>query len=287
MSVIRSWAEHPEPNGDHRWHDCVYSAYLSALEGAGLDRLAGVNRTDEREALERSQTVYAPEAGSSLAAGEQAVTNRYGVAPHRSLSLGPLLDTAGLVIVAAGINSRLPARLHHWDPAFTGSHAVVFATPPGRGIIILDPEAPDKYAGDSITRAEALYWWDRTTVRYWRIGELEGSMRTVTVTEWPQQRVWRVGPGKTVEGYALDAETRRRANTQPADKGSWAHADAIVTVEGPMDGAIPAGRYYRVADGYFQGLYVPTGQVSLDPPAPDALRTGALTALRALQDALA
>jgi hypothetical protein len=285
MAYLRSWAEHPEPNSS-RWHDCVFSGYLSALEGAGLARLYHVDRVAEREALERSQDTWAPETGADLAAGEAAVRTRYNLVPHRSSDLGELLGTPGLVIVASGYNSRMPERMRHWDPSFSGRHCVTFATGTSRGIIILDPEAPDKYAGDPITKSEALTWWDRTTVRYWRIGELEGSMRTVTVTEWPTQRKWHLDPGKHVDAYQLDKATRVKQQTQPADKGTWAHADAAVKVEGPMDGAIPAGGYLRVADGYFAGLYVPIAQVRLDLPAPDPIREAAQVALLALQKAL-
>lgn len=285
MAILRVWSERNEPAPTRGWHDCVYSAFLEALEGAGLARLAGVDRVAEREALERSQNVYAPEAGSSLAAGEQAVRNRYGLTPARSLSLAPLLDTPGLVIVAAGVNSRMPARLHRWDPAFTGSHAVCFATSE-TGITILDPEAPDKYAGDPITRAEALAWWDRTSVRYWRIGELEGSMRTITIATFPAPRIARLAAGATAEGYISNRATPASRVKAPAERGTWAHVDAAVKVEGPMAGGMPAGDYYRAADGALLGLFVPVAQLALEPAKPDPLRKAAQDAVAALQAAL-
>lgn len=285
MATLRVWSERNEPAPTRGWHDCVYSAFLEALEGAGLERLAGVDRVAEREALERSQNVYAPEAGSSLAAGEQAVRNRYGLTPARSLSLAPLLDTPGLVIVAAGVNSRMPERLHHWDPAYTGSHAVCFVTSES-GITILDPEAPDKYAGDSITRAEALAWWDRTSVRYWRIGELEGSMRTITIATFPAPRVARLAAGATAEGYTPQRATPVKRVQAPAERDSWAHVNAAVSVEGPMSGGMPAGDYYRAADGALLGLYVPVAQLALDPVPADPLRVAARRSVELLQEAL-
>jgi hypothetical protein len=287
MAVLRVWTERNEPAPTKGWHDCVYCAYLQALEAAGLARLAGVDRVTEREALERSQTIYKPETGSSLSAGAVAVKERYQLTPHKALSLGPLLDMPGLAIVAAGVNSRLPTRLHRWDPAYLGSHAVTFVTLLGGGVLILDPEATDKYAGEPITKAEALAWWDRTAVYYWAVGELEGSMRTVFTTVWPQQRKWHLAAGATLRAYSLGNSSPQRVVNQPADRSTWAHADAQVVVQGPMTGAIPEGTYLRVSDGFLDGWYIPSSQVKLDPAPPDPVRDAATAALRTLQEALA
>lgn len=286
MTIIRSWTERYEPAPTKGWHDCVFCAYLAALEAAGLPQLAGVDRIAEREALERSQHIWAPETGADLAAGQVAVQNRYHVTPHSSSDLRGLLAIPGLAIVAAGMNSRLPTRLHHWDRAYQGSHAVTFITRQGDWQLILDPEAPDKYAGDAISTAEAVRWWDTKPVRYWRLDELGGAMRTVTITEWPEPRRWSVAPGGHVDGYALATVAPVRSHTWSDAAGSGASADALVRVDGVMVGAIPAGKYYRVIDGYFAGLYVPTNQVTLQPAPADPLRDAAQDAVDRLQAAL-
>lgn len=169
MSAPRVWSER-EPGG---WHDCVYSAALAMIAAAGFDSFPLGAFTDaEREAFERSQTIKEPEKGGNFPAADQAAANRYGVTLHASLDLAALLARPGLAIAVAGVNAHLPARLRRWDPSYVGGHAATVITQAPAGLLWLDPEAPMSYAGEPISTAELMAWWNKAAVRFLALEEL-------------------------------------------------------------------------------------------------------------------
>jgi hypothetical protein len=175
VTTLAVWSEReyrPPPNAG--WHDCWVSARLQELAAAGYAFGAAAFTDAEREAAERAQTLVAPEGPGTFEAGDQFLARRYQLTDHRATDLAALLRIPALAIAAIGVNARLPARLRKWDPAFAGDHmATVITRAPGVEPTFLDPEAPMRYAGDPITYAELLAWWNRGQVRYLAVGELE------------------------------------------------------------------------------------------------------------------
>ena len=202
-------SEHPEPNATG-WHDCWLAARMSELRAAGF-RFPLTDLVREREALERAQTLVKPETNSGtppMAAADAAIASRYGLTDHASSALEQLLARAGLAITAEGVNARLPARLRHWDPAFAGTHQACFVTGAGT-VTILDPEAPMGYAGDPITAAEVLSWWDRSAVRFLAVGELAVEKLPMWTNDaTPADEAVHLPIGTPVYGSPGDAKVR-------------------------------------------------------------------------------
>lgn len=260
MTLPTVWSER-EPGG---WHDCVYSAVLMAVAGGGYAFGATLNTDAEREAFERSQTLRAPEAGGNFTAADQATTNRYGIQLHPTSDLAGLLARPGLAIAVAGSNDRLPTRLRRWDPTFSGGHAATVVTLAPAGLLWLDPEAPMGYAGEPISAAELLAWWNKAGVRYVALGELAPMI--VTLTLFPAPRKVAFAGGRTFVGY--NATTLARAKQLAVGAGgSSAAADASVLIAPPPAWA-PDGRALRISSGYFAGTYLGLGGLTLSPAPP-------------------
>ena len=147
--TVHVWSERRPTGG---WHQCAGCAYLMALTFGGFTGYPLGAYTDaERDAFQPNAGVFS---FAEVDADSQA---RYHFAiPSDPRALATLLATPGLCLAVVGENSRIPTRLHHWDPTYMGSHAVAVLT--GTPLTWLDPEAPTGYTGDLVTAAEVLHW---------------------------------------------------------------------------------------------------------------------------------
>lgn len=250
---------------DGPWYACVYAAYLAALAVAGHARWPlGVFTNAERWAFEASQTIKPQGTSGNFTAADQAAATRYG--PSRVLraaaDLAVLLATPGLVIAVAGSNDRLVTRLRRWQPAYTGGHAATIVTLGPAGLLWLDPLAPMSYAGEPISAAELMAWWNANPVRYFRVGEL--TVTTVTKTLLTPARAVRFAAG-TYRGYD-PTSLLPTAIVTIAAAGSSALAAASVVIA-PAPPWAPTGALL-IANGALVGRYVPTAGLTLAPAPP-------------------
>lgn len=158
------WSEREQNPAAPGWHDCWVSGALMTLFYGGFDRFPLGRYSDaEREALERSQTVVAPETGGNNVATLAAVNKRYGVTfkhltDHSASSLQVALGHVGWGMSLAGMNSHFPVGARVWDAAYKGAHQVCIIPLGGGAVLWLDPEAPMGYAGDRISATAVLAW---------------------------------------------------------------------------------------------------------------------------------
>ena len=159
MAVL-NWSERPEPNASGL-RDCTYAAGLTGMVYAGFTAFAkGIYSVAEREALERSDD-QKDETGASLVDLKVAIKRRYGkdVTIHAASALSDLLDRVeaiGYVIQGKTGNFPVGHTLRRWDPGFTGGHAVFVQLLGGGKYRWFDPEAPMKFSGDIVTKAQVL-----------------------------------------------------------------------------------------------------------------------------------
>ena len=156
------WSERPEPNASGL-KDCTYSAGLQALvHGGKVDYALGIYTVAEREALERSDD-QPNETGASLSDLIVAVKRRYNVdwVQSRVELLAQHHARVDLAFVIQGVNGNLPAGhlQRRWDPDFTGPHCVtIIPKSNGTHVLWLDPEAPNKFAGDTVAWTTVMKW---------------------------------------------------------------------------------------------------------------------------------
>jgi hypothetical protein len=153
------WSERPEPNAS-ALKDCAYSAGLTALVyGDKVSYPLGIYTVAEREALERSDD-QPNETGASLDDLIVAIKRRYGITLTKNgpATLSAWLDKDDIALVVTGKMGNLAAggELRRWDPTFTGPHAVCVVNLPGNRYIWLDPLAPNKFAGDVVTKQQIV-----------------------------------------------------------------------------------------------------------------------------------
>ena len=172
MADVVVWSERGELHAKG-WKDCVYSSVAMAMVFGGFTKFPlGAYTDPEREALERSDD-QPDEVGASIIDGAVACLRRYKDAPHtipaEGFSLAKALDKKGTILALTGVNGRLPAGhvLRRWDPSFVGAHAIAVKPLGGGKSLWLDPEAPNKYKGDTVANATVLKWADglRNTIR--------------------------------------------------------------------------------------------------------------------------
>lgn len=173
MANVVNWSERDEPYASG-WRDCTYSAYLMGLIYAGYATFPlGIYTINEREAFERSDD-KPDETGGNMFYCDQGSSRRYGrTLDTPTISLSDALKTPGIGLVLSGVNGNLPYGhwLRRWDPGFIGNHAV-FVIPMGNGNVLwFDPEAPWKFAGDTVDNATVLKWASLSvsTPSNWRI----------------------------------------------------------------------------------------------------------------------
>lgn len=154
------WSERPELHAP-TLKDCMYSAHLMALVYGGHTAFPfGIYTAKEREALERSDE-RPDETGATQADATLAVKRRYGrVMRTVSMSLATALTKVGTALTLSGENGRLSVnnRLRRWDRSFTGSHAVCVIPVGGGQSLWLDPEATNRFAGDTVQNTTILQW---------------------------------------------------------------------------------------------------------------------------------
>jgi hypothetical protein len=267
------------------WHDCTFSSVLAVLAAGGFERFPlGAYTDPEREALERAQTIFAPEKGANFPATDQAITNRYGLALHDSTELAGLLARPGLAIAIGGVNARLATRLRHWDPTFAGNHAATVITLAPAGLLWLDPEAPMGYPGDPISAAEVTTWWNKLAVRYLALGEL-AAVTTITLTPFvPPRPVSFTGP-RTYLGYD-PASLAQSGRVTIAAAGSGALAAAAGTIV-PAPAWAVDGRVLHILNGGLAGKLVALAGIGVGapPPAPAPDCSAAVGEALTLRDA--
>jgi len=262
MTSYKVWSERQEGS----WYACTYAAYLTALVIAGHQRWPlGAFTNAERWAFEASQTIKPQGASGNFTACDQAAANRYG--PARVMrtvtDLRALLATPGLILAVAGLNARLVARLRHWQPAYADGHAAAIMTLGPAGLLWLDPMAPMGYAGEPISAAELLTWWNGNPVRYLALREL--TVTTITKTIFPS-RVVSFAPG-TYRGYDPATLLATKSITIGAG-GSSAHATAHAVFAPTAPWGAALGEALLIVDGGVAGCYVPTVPGLTLAPAP-------------------
>jgi hypothetical protein len=259
--------------------DCVYSAGLMALDFAGWNRWPeGHHTIAERNALERSQTMFARNAGSNFAALDQATRKRYGVALHLvSGALAEALNRPGTMLALGGVNGRLLTTdaWRRWDRAFDSFHAVA-VIPLGNGMSrVLDPLAPMGFVGDVVPNSKVLTWANGPSAadaRLARAGEFraaagnvpkeEDAVTEVTITVFAEgARTCFIPPGGRVDGWSLDG--LQVSKVWP--NGSNFPADATVFIRQRPQKA-PNGTFVRCTAGTYVGRYVPVTHVRLGAP---------------------
>ena len=156
------WSERPEPNATGL-KDCTYSAGLMGLvHGGKVDYALGIYSVAEREALERSDD-QPNETGASLDDLVLAIKRRYGIALTK-IGVEFMADRHGrtdLAFIIQGVNGNLPAghSQRRWDPTFVGPHCLtIVPTGDGTTVTWLDPEAPNKFAGDKVAWTTVMKW---------------------------------------------------------------------------------------------------------------------------------
>ncbi|HEV7200710.1 MAG TPA: hypothetical protein VGO32_07900 [Candidatus Limnocylindria bacterium] len=271
--------------------DCVYSAGLMALDFAGWNRWPNGHHTiAERNALERSQTMFARNAGSNFAALDQATKKRFGVALRLvSGGLAEALSRPGTVLALGGVNGRLEPgdRWRRWDPTFTDFHAVA-VIPLGDGTCrVLDPLAPMGFVGDVVPNSKVLTWANGPSAadaRLARAGEFasaagnvpreEDTVTEVTISVFAEgPRTCFIPAGGRVEGWTLDG--LKVSKVWP--DGSNFPADAGVFIRQRPQKA-PNGTFLRCTAGTYVGSYVPVTHVRLGPPVNPPADCSALEA---------
>ena len=151
MPVV--WSERTElHDATGAEHDCAYSAILDCLIWGGkVSYTRGIYTPEEREALERSDA-QPDETGASSADIDVAIKTRYGLAAHIPATLSEAWQV-GHAISVGGRLANFPAghSLRRWDPEYTGGHRVCVVVLSATTARWLDPLAPWKYVGDTVS----------------------------------------------------------------------------------------------------------------------------------------
>lgn len=271
--------------------DCVYSAGLMALDFGGWNRYpSGHHTIEERNALEREQTMFPRNAGANLAAFDQATTRRYGIKLRLvSGSLETALTRSGTALALGGVNGRFAAQdpWRRWDRTFAGSHAVTVIPLGGGKSLVLDPLAPMGFVGDTVPNSKVLTWANgpsASDARVARAGEFataagnvaqeDDAVTEVTITVFPEgPRTCFIPAHGKAEGWSL-------AGLQVSkvwDAGSNFPADAIVFIRQVPQKA-PNGTFVRGTAGTYATHYVPVSHVTLGPPVNPPADCSALEA---------
>ena len=146
-------SERNEPNAA-KLKDCGWASGMMLAQKAGVRLPLGVT-VAEREALERAQTVKAPETGTNITALLQAVHNRYGLQlkayAHGTLAQKLASSTTTGFWIAADWH-LMPEHYQRWDKAFAAHspamHAVYIEPRPAGQVWLMDPLAPWGYTGE-------------------------------------------------------------------------------------------------------------------------------------------
>lgn len=248
---VTVWSEREQNPLAPGWHDCWLSSGLMVLVAAGFtDFPAGAYTDAEREALERSQTIFPPEVGGNFDAFNQATQRRYGVQLHTiadgsAAGLRAELSKPGRAFDVAGLNANLRSDLRGWDPTFAGNHSVT-VIPRGGGLVDwLDPEAPMGSPAVTIDVETVMRWaFIPSDARYLAIGELGATFVDYRVhVAAGQYAFWWIPGGSSVP-------TRRRL--VGFSRSSWA----------PAGHTVPG--YWQVSAGDLRGWYLIAGR-SLRP----------------------
>lgn len=221
------WSERESNPAAPGWHDCWISAGLTMLVASGFDRFPlGVYTDAEREAAERSQSIFPPEVGGNHDASDVALRNRYGVSTHRLADgswagLRAALSAPGRAYQVAGSYARLRPDLRGWDPSFTGNHDVAVVTRGGGLVDWLDPLAPMRRPPVAVDVDTVLrYAFVPSDARSLGVGELGGVLVGYRVTV--QAGVYRFYfiPGGSSTPSSSKLVRFSRASWAPASVGS-------------------------------------------------------------------
>lgn len=288
MTMPLVWSERVESPGVTGLHDCTEASALMVLVAAGFTRFPlGIYTPDERNALDAVSDRPA-NTGDTLPDIDRAVERRYGVQMHKlpvttTAALAAELAKPGRAYLLTGQLKFYPPGdpLRRWDPLYEGGHAVC-VVPLGEGTVRwLDPLAPNRFAGDTITpQAAAQFAWTDWEARYLALDELaaipdtstatgETDMTTtITITPLPAGSRVRFAPGTLTPLYDTTVIGRAVKSIQaPAERGTWANVDATVSiVRDPK--AAPNGTFRRIADGVNAGLLVHKDSIELSVPPP-------------------
>jgi hypothetical protein len=273
MTVV-VWSERNElhdPTGTE--HDCYVAAPLMCLVyGGKVDYPLGIYTAQEREALERSDTRPDEEGGTPDDA-DLAIKTRYGLAMHKvaEASLGEAWKV-GRALSVGGRLANFPdgSPLRRYAPTYTGGHRVcVIPTGPAAGRW-LDPLAPWKYAGDSVSIAQ---------VGLFAKGRAASDLRYVNANEYATQ-----AGGIEMPGFQFQLANPPFAGLVTFDAGVKAyscldHHEYVTTQGAVRDGvsAISGGNTSGYIVDLNEGGNVPTqayfiyaNQVTFAPTAPAA-----------------
>lgn len=145
-----------EREADGRWEDCTWASGVMLANEAYGDIVHPHTQAEYEALRDASGDVPTPDSpGSGIKDLLKGFAERYGWIPRRLYGFAPVADSpVGTALVIAGLYAKLPARLR-WTN-FTGAHAfaiVKIAEGPA-GWWVLDPLAPQGYAGEAATEAE-------------------------------------------------------------------------------------------------------------------------------------
>lgn len=270
------------------YKDCTEASAMMLRAHAGGDFPLGWT-DEEREALQWADGKG--ETGATMDDIMLSMQRRWGwtgdavIAPLNSA----LRRKDGVAFHLAGANGNLPVghRLRRWQPSFTGGHAW-FVRPYGDGarVWVLDPLAPQGYAGDIATVEDVVKWaWGPDYARETMAGSLEASMTYVIYND----EVESIRTGRFLKGteFFADYEMKNRLGALGADvtvqiMGYRGSALAIqVTTGTPYADKLPRPTLVFVNKAKLQGAVTIT-----KPLDPTVVLKEEITALKAKNIAL-
>lgn len=280
MTLPVVWSERNELHSTTGEHDCYVAAPLMCLVYGGKTSYPlGIYTPQEREALERADARPDEEGGTPDDA-DLGIKNRYGLVMHKvsETSLAAAWQL-GRAFSVGGRLSNFPSgnRLRRYAPTYTGGHRVcVIPTSVASGPAEastgrwLDPLAPWKYVGDTVTLAE---------VQVFTKGRDVSDLRFTLQNEYATQG------GGSQEGLMIYVQTAQSGSftvpssakvydpgtsgfvasgTLPA--GSSGHYDATL---GRLSGSGTPSSLIHVSSGNGVSHYLDTAEVNEVPdPAP-------------------
>jgi hypothetical protein len=273
------WSE----RGETYWRDCWVCGYLMTLSASGFgDFPLGLNTVAEREAFERSQTMFPPEKGGNNEAADQASMKRYGrkLVTYDLEAHPAALSVAGKAYAVPGRMGNFPDGhdLRRWDKSFAGNHQVCVLTLGGGKARWLDPLAPMGFVGDVVPVSDVVtFMAGRSDVaRAASIAE-EDMLGIVTDMESYRQendglgRRWATKPGTVLNGYD-PARPGKVVISRTWTVISGANADALVAINWPdtTPQPVPKGSgFLHVTNGIYKGLYIVAAMVTIaSGPSP-------------------
>lgn len=251
------------------WIDCIWQSAVEWLRQVHDPTIPATHA--EGDALRAASGDTGFSNFDDLDRGTKA---RYGWSLPALVPPGALWATLapGTAAVVIGNTGAWPPSSHwrRWSPGSVVNHAVFVYRFDGSNFVWwCDPLAPPgAYNGEPMPKAELLRFVAAAGAAQLVAPILEVPVAVVVLTPLLPVRTFRVAA--TARGFRPDSPSPVKSA-----QFATAHADATAVISQTPASLVPHGSFVRAFDGPLAGLYIPAGEVTLDPAPPSADCTAA------------